>query len=174
MPRTRWLLPLVALSLLACQTELYPEAPILPSTAYTRPPSTEPGSGSATTDPGWPTGTLTAIYDGGVVLTSGKRWVEYFSFLSAANKNAVVWGFMPRDERGEPLIAGTRLTGTLRATLNGTPVTKALKDNPMAETPYVYLIPSLVGLDPSKTYQLHLEITAGSTTYSVDVPSKSS
>lgn len=164
MRRISWLFPLAAVGLMACQTELYPEAPdpALPSSSWqssSASPSSLPSAG----------GVPESRY-GGQVVAAGTRYFEFFTFASANNAGAQVWGLLPLDATGLPLAVGTPMNGTLQVTpKSGAAVTKTLKASLTTDPPFLYLIPTSSGLAAGQTYQVHAEFTAAGQSYSADL-----
>jgi hypothetical protein len=139
---------LLTLAVMACQTEVYPEAP----TIAARPtpnasPVVEPGGADQTAG------------------TSGGRFLEFVA--AATNQGTVFYAFYPLDEAQATVPSTTKMSGAIRIT-EGTQAGKplALKVKPDKE-PFLYAFPETqpkVGA----TYAIHVEITAGGNAYTAD------
>lgn len=139
---------LLTLAVMACQTEVYPEAP----TIAARPtPSAAPVDETGGADQ--------------TVPTDGGRYLEFVA--AATTKGTVFYAFYPLDEAQATLPSTTAMTGTVRIT-EGTGAPRTLKLVAKADAePFLYAF-----ADPQPrvgaTYAIHAEITAGGRAYSAD------
>ncbi|HEY9900038.1 MAG TPA: hypothetical protein V6D00_12730 [Pantanalinema sp.] len=140
---------LLTLCVMACQTEIYPEAPTLAA----RPtPNASP-----------------VVEPGGADQTAGTEGGRYLEFVAATNKSSVFYAFYPLDEAQATVPSATRMTGTVRiAEGSGAGKTLTLRTKPVPDPePFLYAFP-----DPQpkvgSTYAIHVEITAGGHAYVAD------
>lgn len=142
-------LPLLTLAVMACQTEIYPEAPTIAARpAPNASPVVEPGGANQT------------------VGTEGGRFLEFVA-AATTEKGTVFYAFYPLDETQATLKSTTKMSGIVRvAEGSASGKTLTLRVKPDAE-PFLYAF-----ADPQpkvgSTYSVHAEITAGDNSYVAD------
>lgn len=155
--RLRPLLPLLIVTVAACQTEVYPEAPTVPARTTTS-ATPAPGQSATKPEPG---------FEGGQVVASGQGWLEFAPLKSANNADRVFFAFFPYDSELRTPTATSQVSGTAVITdSTGAKETKTLlfyADS--GSTPLIYCWPTLVS---KRSYTIRTSLKVDGTTYEGD------
>lgn len=150
--RRRLVLATLALSLVACQSEVFPDAPTMVPVASTPQPTASPSPTSGVTPAPQPPHT-----DGQLVKANG-HYLEFVPVSSSNNQGRIFFAFFAyMDESVEALPTITSMSGTMALKDNGTSMgNMTLKKSPSSGEPFLYLFPTLKA---GHTYEIHAELT---------------
>lgn len=147
-------LPILLVAVTACQTEVFPDAPSVP----TKNPVASTPTGNLPFAP---------PHDRGQLVATHGRYLEFVSATSS-NNGRVFFAFYLYDAKQVSIASASQATGTMQLNaLSGSPSTKTLQFYVPStnEDPFLWTFPDLAA---GQTYQVHADLTIDGSAYSGD------